>query len=451
MTLHPRKNARPSGMRAYLVIQAGQFVSIIGTAMSRFALTLFAWEQTNEATALALMAFFHFLPVVLFSTSAGVLVDRWPRKLTMMLSDLGAGSMTIVLLALSLTGQLQIWHIYATAFVVGAFESFQFPAYSAAISQMVGKEQYSRASAIEGMVQAAAGIIAPVLAGFLFAPLGLNGILLLDVVSFSFAMVALLIVAIPPTPATDPAKRNSFIKDSMYGFRFILSRPSLFGLQMIFFFGNFLYSVGSSLHSPMILARTGSNEQALATVNAAMLAGSFVGGVFITWWGGPRRRIYGVVSGWVISAFFLTLLFGLAQGTAAWAALGFAGMVSFPLVNASNQAIWMSKVPPAMQGRVFSVRRLVAQVCSPLGMFLAGPLADNIFEPGMRAGGALVPLFGGMFGSGQGAGMAVLVSISGVLCIASVLLVYLVPAVNQVERIIPDFESEAEALPQPTA
>ena len=138
---------RPQGMQAFYTIWVGQFFSLLGTGMSRFALTLWAWELTGSATALALVAFFSFLPSVVFSPVAGALVDKWDRKLVMMLSDLAAGVGTIILLILSLNGVLVLWHVYLIAFVAGLFESFQFPAYCAAITTMVDKTQYARTSA----------------------------------------------------------------------------------------------------------------------------------------------------------------------------------------------------------------------------------------------------------------------------------------------------------------
>src|SRR5262245_33181351 len=164
-----------TGMRAFMLVWFGQVVSLLGTGMTRFALTLWAWDLTGQATALALVAFFSFTPMVIFSPIAGALVDRWDRKLVMMLSDLAAGLGTVVLFLLSLTGNLHIWHVYIVAFFAGTFESFQFPAYSAAITVMVDKSQYSRTSALLGLAESISGIAAPIGAAALFVLIGLQG------------------------------------------------------------------------------------------------------------------------------------------------------------------------------------------------------------------------------------------------------------------------------------
>ena len=187
-----RDRKLPTGMAGFSVVWVGQFVSMIGTGMTRFALTIWAWQVTGEATALALVGFFSFAPVVLFSPLAGAIVDRVNRKVVMIVSDLAAGLSTIVILLLHLTGHLEIWHLYAAGFFAGAFESFQFPAYSAAISTMVDKKHYTRANAMLGMAGSASGIIAPMLAVPFLAILGINGVMAIDVATFVFAVLLMV-------------------------------------------------------------------------------------------------------------------------------------------------------------------------------------------------------------------------------------------------------------------
>lgn len=159
-----RIRARPGGLIGFSFVWLGQFVSMIGTGMTRFALTIWAWQVTGQATALALVGFFSFAPVVLFSPLAGAIVDRVSRKTVMIASDLAAGLSTVVVLVLHTAGLLEIWHLYAAGFFAGAFESFQFPAYSAAITTMVDKKHYTRANAMLGLAGSASGILAPMLA-----------------------------------------------------------------------------------------------------------------------------------------------------------------------------------------------------------------------------------------------------------------------------------------------
>jgi len=155
---------RPSGMKAFILIWVGQVFSMVATQMTNFAMGIWAWEQTGEATALAMVNFFAFTPLIIFSPIAGVLVDRWNRKLVMALSDIGAGIVTITMLVLLLTGNLKVWHLYITGAISGIFGAFQWPAYSAAITLMVPKKHYARTSGMISMAGSGVGIIVPILA-----------------------------------------------------------------------------------------------------------------------------------------------------------------------------------------------------------------------------------------------------------------------------------------------
>ncbi len=441
---------RPSGMRAFSVIWAGQFVSLLGTGMTRFAITLWAWQLTGQATALAMAAFFSFAPGILMSPVAGALVDRWNRKLVMILSDLAAGMSTVALLLLSWQGSLELWHIYAAGAFASAFESFQFPAYSAAITTMVDRKHYSRTSAMLGLADSASGIIAPIAAASLYATIGLRGVLAVDIITFTFAVMTVLLVIIPaPARSEEGAEsQGSLLKESLYGFRYIVRRRSLFGLQLIFTAGNLLWGLAMVLLSPMVLARTGDNEIILASVTATFGVGGLVGGLIISAWGGPARRIHGVLMGWILSSMFGMLVLGLGQSMIVWAVGGFTVMFFMPLINASNQAIWQSKVAPDLQGRVFAVRRLIAQISSPIALLLAGPLADFVFEPSMQTGGFLAGTLGGLVGTGSGAGMALIFVFVGLAGSLLGLVGYMVPAIRDVETIIPDHQ-DMRTVPVP--
>lgn len=444
--------SQPSGMRAFTIVWIGQVVSLLGSAMTRFALTVWAWQITGQATALGLMAFFSFAPVVLLSPVAGALVDRWNRKLVVMLSDLGAGLATVVVLLLYTGGQLQIWHLYAAALFAGAFETFQFPAYSAAMSVMLRKEQYARANGMMALAQSASEIFGPLAAGAALGVVGITGIMTFDVCTFVAAILAVLAVSIPqPTvTAAGRAGRGSLRQESVYGFRYILARPSLLGLQLAFFTMNLLGTFGFTVLSAMILARTGNDELALSGVNAAAGVGGVIGGLLLSVWGGPKRRVHGVLLGMALSSVG-TVLLGLGRALPLWAAGAFITAFFIPILNGCNQAIWQAKVPPDVQGRVFATRRMIAQITVPAAMLIAGPLADYVFEPGLLPGGALVGVFGGLVGTGVGAGMSLMLLLSGVLGIFAGLGGYAFRAVRNAEDILPDHgveiapEADAEA------
>ncbi len=236
-----RDSKLPSGMPGFVIVWIGQLISLLGTNMSAFALTIWAYELTGSATALALVGFFFVTPMLVISPLAGAIVDRSNRKLMMMISDLASGLATIAILILYTSGRLEIWHLYISGAIQGVFQAFQWPAYSAAITTMLPKEQYGRANGLLSLAESGSNIFSPLLAGALMGLIGLGGILSLDIFSFIFAIGALLVVRIPQPRITEEGRKGqgSLLKESAYGFRYILERPSLLGLQIVFLLGNF--------------------------------------------------------------------------------------------------------------------------------------------------------------------------------------------------------------------
>ncbi len=431
---------QPTGMKAFTVVWFGQVISLLGSAMTQFALTIWAWQITGSATALALVGFFSFGPTVLISPIAGALVDRWNRKLVMMLSDLAAGLSTVAILLLYLGGHLQVWHLYVAGAFSGIFQAFQWPAYSAAISVMIPKTQYARAQGMMSVADSGSGILAPLMAGFLIAVIGIEGIMLIDVATFVFAIGALLIVFIPQPPTTEEGLkgRSSLLQEAGYGFRYILQRPSLLGMQLVFFAGNLTASLGFTLLAPMILARSGNSAAMLGSVESAGAIGGVVGGVLLSVWGGPKRRVHGVLLGHAIAGLGQM---ALGLGFPYWYVGIVLGSLVIPVINGSNQAIWQAKVAPDVQGRVFSVRRLIAQITAPVSMLIAGPLADRVFEPALMPGGKLAGAFGWLVGTGPGSGMSLIVLGSGLLVVLVGLLPYGIYVVRNVETMLPDHDA----------
>ena len=439
---------RPSGMFGFTVVWLGQIVSVLASTMSQFALTIFMFQETGSATALGLMQVFFITPFLIISPIAGVMIDRYNRKMMMMVSDLGAGLATIAILALQAFGLLEYWHLYITSVVYGLGMAFQWPAYSAAISTMVPKEQLGRANGMMSLIEAGPGVIAPILAGAVLPLIGLTGILVFDVVTFILAIGALLVVHIPqPTRTVEGSQaKGGMLQEAAYGFKYIFARPSLLGLQMIFFAGNLFAGIAFTLLAPMILSRTGNDSLMLGSAQTAGAVGGLVGGVLMSAWGGFKRRSHGVLMGWIWSGLSMAIL-GFAGGLPVWI-IGMAlTSIVVPLVNGSNQAIWQSKVAPDVQGRVFSARRLIAWFTNPISPIIAGTLADFVLEPAARAQTGLPATFAWLVGTGPGAGMGLLIVLCGLASAMVGLLGYFIPAIYNAEAILPDHDTLAKAEP----
>lgn len=446
-----KESHRLSGMRGFTIIWFGQLVSMLGTGMTNFALSFYIFEKTGQATALTIAIFCFVAPSIILSPLAGALVDRWNRKAVIILTDLSAGIVTLVWLLILLTaGDLEMWQIYLGNVITGAFNALQFPAFSAAVSLMIPKQQFGRAAGMLDFAGAASNILAPAFAGALLGPFGLVSIMLVDVVTFVLAILAVMAVHMPqPEPEAIPegGKRPSLWQDSLFGFRYIKERPSLLGLQFAFTALNFISAFGAIIATPMILARTGNSAGSLATVQSIAAFGGVAGGIIMSTWGGPKRKVKGVLLGMSAESLLGPIVIGLAKAVPGWAAGSFMSQLFIPIINGSNQAIWQSKVPPMVQGRVFATRRMIAQISFPVAVLIAGPLADKVFEPAMSSDGWAATIFGPLVGTGPGAGMSLMILLSGLIGVAIGFIGYSMPAVRNVETILPDFDAVPAPVP----
>lgn len=432
---------RPTGMFAFTIVWLGQIVSVLASAMSQFGLTIWMYDQTKSALAMGMMQVFFITPFLLISPFAGVMVDRHNRKLMMMVSDIAAGIATTFILIFMALGWLQFWHMYFASVIYGLGMAFQWPAYSAAITTMVPKEQLGRANGMMSLIEAGPGVFAPILAGALLPVIKLTGLLFFDVATFLIAIGALIFVHIPQPRRTEEGQQEqgSIWREAAYGFKYIFKRPSLLGLQLIFFVGNLFSGIAYTVLAPMILARTASDSLQFGAVQTAGAIGGLVGGVIMSAWGGFKKRTHGVLGGWIWSGLAFAVV-GLVGGLPVWIAGAALGALVGPLINGSNQAIWQSKVAPDLQGRVFSARRLIAWFTNPISPIIAGVLADYLLEPAAIAGTGMPGALSWLVGTGPGAGMGLLIVFCGFGAAAVGLAGYFLPAIREAETILPDHD-----------
>jgi hypothetical protein len=298
-------------------------------------------------------------------------------------------------------------------------------------------------------MEAGPGVFAPMLAGALLPLIGLTGILSIDVTTFILAIVILSFIHIPQPRRTEEGAQaqGNILQEAMFGFRYIFARPSLLGLQMVFFFGNLCAGIAFTVIAPMVLSRTNNNSVSLGFVQSAGAIGGVVGGVIMSAWGGFKRRVHGVLAGWIVSSFFLALV-GLGTWIPFWVAMMALSTVLGPLINGSNQAIWQLKVPPDLQGRVFSARRLIAWLTNPISPLIAGTLADRVLEPAMRTSSSLSHIFGWLIPPGPGAGMGLLIFFSSFGGILAGLIGYFIHWIRDVEDILPDHDVSPAVTPE---
>lgn len=379
-------------MRSFTILWFGQIISLIGSAMTWFAFTIWAWETTGKASALATISFFAFLPTVLFAPVAGAFVDRWNRKLVMLLSDLATALGTLVVFLTYTFGDLQIWHIYVVSILAGFFTAFQYPAYSAAVTTMLSREDYARAEGMLGSARALSGILAPIFAAALLAGVGLSGIMLIDLATFLFAFGTLLVIRVPQPKQTETGlqSKGTLWQEIVFGFRYIHEKQSLLALTVLFMIVGVFLAIGATLTAPLVLNSTGNDASVLAAVQSTGAVGGVVGAVILSLWGGTKRRIHNVLVGGVGACLLGIVLLGLGRYRLIWAIGSFFFAFFEPFVEGGNIAIWQTKVPADVQGRVFSARHLLVQVPYLFGILAAGYLAEGVGIPLMLIGAGLL-------------------------------------------------------------
>jgi MFS family permease len=425
-----------TNVRTFYIYTLTQIGSLIGSMMTATALGIYIFNTTGNTTPILLAAFFSSLPLMVGGVFAGVFADRWNRRLVLMLSDAGQALGTLLLLISFATGIFQVWHLYLIAFLQGMLVTLQRPAIEASVTMLVPEDHRDRANTLRQVTGPAAGMIAPVLTGFMYTLVGVTGVLVLDLLTFIVAVVTLYLIHIPQPARTSESSAGSASvwKEAWSGLHYLWTRRMLF-LLMIYAAGiNFLLSGPLNLTTPYIIKLTGS-EATLGILLGVMNGGIVVGGIVMAIWGGTRPRIHGIMIGLLIRATFL-VLYGVTRSPVTLGIALFFILFPNPLIDASFMSIMQLKVPPDMQGRVFAVLFQMMQFATPLSLLVTGPLVDHILEPAVgRPEWAIVaPLVG----SQPGAGMGLLMVGAGILLFLITLLVYLHPRVRSLENDLPD-------------
>lgn len=440
------------GLRAFLIIWFGQVISMLGTAMTGFALTIWAYEQTGRATTLALQGFFMYFSYTLFGLVAGVWVDRWDRRRVMIVADLGAALVTLAILGLYTSGGLRIGYLYVAQTLSGVFSAFHSPANNAAMTLLIPRKHLARANGLRTLGQDATQVLAPAFAGLLLRLIGLRGVMLIDLSTALFAASTLLFVYIPCPPVSVEGQRacgaNRW-QTFTFGLRYVAQRRGLFSMMVIYMLIN-LYAglTWFGTLSAMVLARSGGSESALSAVQSALGIGGVLGGVVLTIWGGPRRQVHGMLGIAGVSFILGDSILAVGRTPAAWIAGVLLGSLSVPYIISSNRSIWQSKVPPDVQGRVLGPALALQSATTPIGFLLAGPLADYLLEPAMQPGAVLSGILGPLTGTGPGAGTGVMFLFTALIGCLTCLSGYLIADLRNVERLLPDADLEPASAHQ---
>lgn len=400
--------------KRYIIFWLSQSVSQLGSAMTAFALILLTYEQKNSAMAVSIMTFCNYVPFIIVSLIAGSFIDRHSKKAIMLISDSIAALCTLAVLVLWTTGTIEIWNIYVVNIVIGFMNAFQQPASAVAVGRIVPKEKLSNVSGMNSFSSNLITVLSPVLAAFIFSFSGLGTILIIDLVSFTFAfLVLLLVIRIPEDYAK--VSEKSILDGTREGFRFLKGEKGLLYIMLtmalINFFSRLTYE---NILSPMILSRSGGNSRTLGFVNAAMGIGGIAGGFIVSLKKASKRNAGMIYISAALSFLLGDIMMAVGRNGFMWSVAGIAASLPIPFIMAGQNVIMYSKIPDEMQGRVFAVRNAIQFATIPFAILLGGFLADHVFEPFMRSDNAVANFLKVIVGHGSGNGMAVMFLMTGI-------------------------------------
>ncbi|MCF3122233.1 MFS transporter [Streptomyces arenae] len=442
------ERARPgrfAGTGPLMLVWSGQAVSLVGSAVLRFAFIIEVWSTGEQATAVTALSLCALLPQALFSPFAGAIIDRMRKRSALQIADV-IGLVTIGALTLVhfFGGGLEPWQVYPATVLLGIGAAFQLPALTAAIPLLVRKDQLGRANGLLAGARSAAGICGPALGGIMVALSGIGAVLVVDLVSYAFALIGIRVVRMKgdKVPEGAGAPRTKIVAEAVEGLRYLFRQASLRDMTVNFCTVNLVMVFGFAVIQPMVLLKSGNG--ALAAVNSAIGVGGVVGGLLMAAWGGPRNRGRGMMLGIVGMCVSAQIGMSLVGGVAGWCVAMLIGSLLMTVVNASMQAIVQTKVPQDWQGRAFGAVMFLSQISVPLATAVSGPLADQVFEPQAADGSGVFAVLGPLLGDEPGSGMAGMLFLAGVAGLAVALWGLASRSIRHIDVLLPDIDEESE-------
>jgi MFS transporter, DHA3 family, macrolide efflux protein len=438
-----------TGFRAYVILWSGQFVSLIGSSLASFALGVRIYQMTGSAAELGLIFALALIPTVLVSPVTGALVDRWGPRRALLVSNWGGMLVALALTLLLATHSFATWNICLATIISSVMRGLQVPAFGSTVPLLVPERHIGRANGLLQLATALSQVMAPIAAGFLLLAIRLEGVILINCVSFVAAIVTVLLTRIPALrPEDDEAGQAapvSLLGSFAQSWNYVTARRGLVSLMGLFGALCFFCGFVDVLYYPTVLAFASTG--ALGTVLTVGGVGMVVGSLALSAWGGPRRRTAGMLAFSVLLG--VSVIVGaLRPNVSLIAVAAFVFLGSTALIEGNYQAIWQTKIEPRLLGRVLAMQNMVTMAPQMIAYLVAGLLADGIFQPLVGRRTVHSHFFATLVGTGPGRGFALTMLIVGVLILATAAWGYLNPGIGHLDDRLPDAVAAAR---EPTA
>lgn len=394
--------------------RASTFYILILTQM----LSLWVFDQTGKAVPLLMVAFFAALPTVTGGSLAGVMADRWERRKVIVFTDAMQAIPTLLFIISFLTGHFAVWQLYLGVLAQAVFSTLQTPAIDASITLLVADNARDRANGLRQMMGPLSDLFAPILVAFLYGYLKVEGILLIDLLTFVLAVLVIARIDIPQPQQTAEGQHTQGS-----AFLFLRERPAMLIMCLFATLINFTLVGPLHLTIPYLMTLTHS-ERITGIITGIINIGPLVGAAAIGAWGGTRPRIYTITAGMLLAGFWM-MIYGVVRTPLLLGASLFLLLMPLPAVTAMFTSIIQVKTPPDMQGRIFALLIQGAALLKPLSLLIVGPLVDYVLTPA--------------FGGDTGAGIGLLLILAGGLLMLITLGFYALPQLRHMETNLPDY------------
>ncbi|KAH3745455.1 MFS transporter [Pelomyxa schiedti] len=435
----------------YIAVTSGQLVSWFGSMTCEFVLAVKILQMTNSITLYSMTSLLMVLPGLILSPIAGVVADRFDRRVIMATSDTLSMFSSLSIAIIATFSHLRLRHIYVAALWAAICGEFQYPAASASFDQLVPKQYRDRALGIEQIASGVTQLLAPALAGFLMSfDVPLHWMLWLDVLTWSFGVFPLFLVSFPPvkeTKAGKEAKSGGAIQEMMFGFKYLWQHPALLVMTFVFAFDNFVCGYISELMPPLLLTVT--TTDILGYTSSFAGSGVLVGGIAVAVLGTPRHAVWVCLLALALQGFtMLSAVFDVRPVLIG--SIGFLYFLLDPLIGACVNRVLRAKVENDIQGKVMSVSMCLSTASLPLAYATAGPLAEYVFEPafsgecsggsifcGILKPGSVLPR---LIGMGPGRGLCAIFVVLGIMLLSLCIMVLPFSSIRQFDKEVASME-----------
>ena len=417
------------GYKRFILLWAASLVASVGSGMTSFGLGVYAFEKTGLAATTGWIMLAGFLPGLLLSPLAGVFADRFDRRWLMIIGD-GCSALGLICIYIALVFDAGIGAILFGVAVSSAFSSLTEPAFRSTVSDLLDRDEYTRASGMVQLTSAARFLISPLAAGVVLRIWNISALLTIDISTILLTVTAVFIVRKEIVSAARD-KKTSLPEDFREGFDVIYRNGGLWALVLTASVMSLFFGVIQVLSTPMILSFADSEflGMALSVSSSGILVISFILGVVPI-----RNHFHRILSLSLLFAGIFMAVFGLRENRTLICVFGFLLFSMLPLCNMSLDYLVRTNIREDVQGRVWGLIGIISQLGYVAAYAVVGQIADHVFVPLLKPGGALSETLGTFIGTGEGRGFGLLIVLSGLLLSLIALILNRNDAVRELEK-----------------